>query len=64
MSANSRDVTIIDVNRVIIDVNSIVSGRNYAILILCIAQLLMSQPFADLCRFTHSPAGACLSGYV
>ena len=41
-SANGRDVT----NRAIIEVNSIVSGRNYDILASIIAQLPMSRPFS------------------
>ena len=32
------------------DVNSIVSGRNYDILTLVIAKLLTSRPFGDLSR--------------
>ena len=40
-SANGCDVT----KRAIIDVNSIVSGRNYDILASIIAQLMMPQPF-------------------
>ena len=45
---NVRDLT----KRAIIDVNSIVSGRNYDILtsIRPIAQILRSRPFPDLCR--------------
>ena len=45
-SANSRAVS----KRAIIDVNSIVSGRNYDILTLIIAEFLMSLPFPDLSR--------------
>ena len=41
---NGRDVT----KRAIIDVNSIVAGRNYDILTSIIAKLLTSRPFSDL----------------
>ena len=43
---NGRDFT----KRAIIDVNSIVSGRNYDILDCIIAQLLTSRPFLDPCQ--------------
>ena len=43
-SANGHDVT----KQEIIDVNSIVSGRNCDILTSIIAQLLTSRPFPDL----------------
>ena len=39
--------------RAIIDVNSIVSGRNYDILTSIIAQLLTSRPFGDLSLIWH-----------
>ena len=44
-SLAGHDVT----KRAIIDVISIVSGRNYDILTSIIAQLPMSRPFTDLC---------------
>ena len=44
-SENGHDVT----KRAIIDVNSIVSGRNYDILTSIIAQLLTPWPVPDLC---------------
>ena len=48
-SPNGRDVT----KRAIIDVNSIVSGQNYDILISIIAKLLTSRPLGVL---SHKPA--------
>ena len=45
-SANGRGET----ERAIIDVNSVVSGRNYAILTSIIAHLMTSRPFPGLCR--------------
>ena len=58
MSANGRDVT----RRAIIDVNYIVSERNYEILTSIIAQLLTSRPFHDLCRNIPLPSPVLLVG--
>ena len=44
MAVHGSDVT----KGAIIDINSIVSGRNYDILTSIIAKLLMSRPFGDL----------------
>ena len=48
-SVNGRDV-----KRAIIDVNSIVSGRNSDILTSIIAQMLMSKPISKLCHLSLS----------
>ena len=48
-SANGCDVT----KRAIIDVNSVVSGRNYEIVTSNIAQLLTSRPYPNLCRHLY-----------
>ena len=44
---NGHDIT----KQAIIDVNSIVSGRNYDILTSIIAKLLTSQPFDDMSHY-------------
>ena len=48
-SSNGHDVT----KRAIIDVNSIIYGRNYDIYASIIAQLPTSQPFGDLSQKIH-----------
>ena len=49
-SPNGRNV----ITQAIIEVNCIVSGRNYDILTSIIAQLLTSRPFGDLSRIPGS----------
>ena len=53
---NARDVT----KRAIIDVNSVMSGRNYGYFSSIIAQMLPSQPFPDMCRGVCLTAGSRL----